>query len=155
MHAKLPPNGQPGVYKISCLCKRPCIGETKLKICTRGNHHSLGETGVNPSILDFYFLIDSYSLRCVHSETNWCHLSNIEHFQQISKIQNGVHRLWAQTAKKIKFLPFWWNIAHLNGNFTRINKTIITMCSKCIFLKIIIKSHGVRKILGMVDGRSL
>ena len=37
--SKLPTNSHPGVYKISCSCKRPYTGETKLKICTRGDQH--------------------------------------------------------------------------------------------------------------------
>ena len=36
---KLPRNSFPGVYKIDCGCTIPYTGETKLKICTRGDQH--------------------------------------------------------------------------------------------------------------------
>ena len=36
---KLPPNSYPGVYKVDCRCETPYTGETKLKICTRGQQH--------------------------------------------------------------------------------------------------------------------
>ena len=36
---KLPRNSYPGVYKVNCRCNMPYTGETKFKICTRGNQH--------------------------------------------------------------------------------------------------------------------
>ena len=37
--SSLPKNSNPGVYKIGCTCKRPYTGESKMKICTRGDQH--------------------------------------------------------------------------------------------------------------------
>ena len=35
----LPRNSYPGVYIVNCRCKTPYIGETKFKICSRGDQH--------------------------------------------------------------------------------------------------------------------
>ena len=57
---KLPCNSYPGVYKVNCRCKMPYTGETKLKICSRGNQH---RKNLTQNIIDYSGIVQ-HSLKC-------------------------------------------------------------------------------------------
>ena len=57
---RLPPNSYPGVYKVVCRCDAPYTGETKLKICTRGQQH---QKNVRQNIIDNSGIVN-HSRKC-------------------------------------------------------------------------------------------
>ena len=57
---KLLHNSYPGVYKVNCRCKMPYTGETKPKICSRGNQH---RKNLTQNKIDYSGIVQ-HSLKC-------------------------------------------------------------------------------------------